>query len=62
MNSYPLRVTGVCSLSAIIFQERIDNNYYENITIEEDISEDLLREIEAERERLVREQLMNLIN
>lgn len=31
-----------CSLSAIIFQERIDNNYYKQIKITDTISEDLL--------------------
>lgn len=31
-----------CSLSAIIFQERIDNNYYKKIKITDIISEDLL--------------------
>jgi len=30
-----------CSLSAIIFQERIDNNYYQSISVSETISEDL---------------------
>jgi hypothetical protein len=31
-----------CSLSAIIFQERIYNNYYLNISTEETISKDLI--------------------
>ncbi len=30
-----------CSLSAIIFQERIDNNFYKSISILETISKDL---------------------
>lgn len=30
-----------CSLSAIIFQERIDNEFYKKIKMEESISEDL---------------------
>lgn len=30
-----------CSLSAIIFQERIDNYYYKLISVSESISEDL---------------------
>ncbi len=30
-----------CSLSAIIFQERIDNDYYKSISVLESISEDL---------------------
>lgn len=51
-----------CSLSAIIFQQRIDNNYYEDITVEEDFSQDLLQEIEAERIRIVKEQLKRCLN
>lgn len=31
-----------CCLSLIIFQERIDNNYYKQIKISDTISEDLL--------------------
>lgn len=30
-----------CSLSAIIFQERMDNEFYKKITIDDEISEDL---------------------
>lgn len=30
-----------CSLSAIIFQERIDNNYYKSICVSDTISDDL---------------------
>lgn len=30
-----------CSLSAIIFQERIDNNFYKSIHVSDNISKDL---------------------
>lgn len=32
-----------CQLSAIIFQERIDNGFYKTIRVDEEISEDLLQ-------------------
>ena len=32
-----------CSLSLIIFQERIDNGYYKKIKVNEKVSEDLLK-------------------
>ena len=32
-----------CSLSAIIFQERIDNSFYKEIRVDETISSDLLQ-------------------
>lgn len=33
-----------CSLSAIIFQERIDNDFYKLIEVDEKLSSDLLKE------------------
>jgi hypothetical protein len=35
-------ILGNCSLSAIVFQERIYNKYYLNISTEETISDDLI--------------------